>query len=57
VGDRMDRTGHASWSTEKSLVTACQASLALSNDFSLENSPCKVIPAAKHTPQLSALWQ
>jgi len=56
-GDWVDRTGHASWSTEKSVVTARQAASALSRDFGLKDSQCKVIPAAKDTPQLSALRQ
>lgn len=54
AGDWVDRTGHASWSTEKSVVTARQAALALSKDFRLQQSSCKVIPANKDTPQLSA---
>mmetsp|Transcript_6337 Transcript_6337/g.12847 ORF Transcript_6337/g.12847 Transcript_6337/m.12847 type:complete len:682 (+) Transcript_6337:109-2154(+) len=54
-GDWVDRTGHASWSTEKSVVTARQAANALSADFRLANSQCDVIPAAKDTPQLTAL--
>jgi uncharacterized protein with NAD-binding domain and iron-sulfur cluster len=54
-GDWVDRTGHASWSTEKSVVTARQAASALSRDFGLRDSRCKVIPAAKDTAQLSAL--
>lgn len=55
AGDWIDRTGHSSWSTEKSVVTARQAAMALSKDFGLHQSACKVIPAAKDTPQLSAL--
>jgi uncharacterized protein with NAD-binding domain and iron-sulfur cluster len=56
-GDWVDRTGHASWSTEKSVVTARQAASALSRDFGLRDSRCVVIPAAKDTAQLSALRQ
>jgi len=56
-GDWVDRTGHASWSTEKSVVTARQAASALSQDFGLKSSKCQVIPAAKDTPQLNALRQ
>ena len=56
-GDWVDRTGHASWSTEKSVVTARQAASALSRDFGLRDSRCTVIPAAKDTAQLSALRQ
>lgn len=55
AGDWVDRTGHASWSTEKSVVTARQAALALSQDFGLKHSSCPVMPAAKDTTQLSAL--
>jgi len=56
-GDWVDRTGHASWSTEKSVVTARQAASALSRDFGLKDSTCEVIPAAKDTSQLTALRQ
>jgi uncharacterized protein with NAD-binding domain and iron-sulfur cluster len=56
-GDWVDRTGHASWSTEKSVVTARQAASAFSQDFGLKSSKCQVIPAAKDTPQLNALRQ
>lgn len=56
-GDWVDRTGHASWSTEKSVVTARQAASALSRDFGLIGSRCSIIPAAKDTAQLSALRQ
>ena len=56
-GDWVDRTGHASWSTEKSVVTARQAAFALSRDFGLKGSNCGVIPAATDTPQLAALRQ
>ncbi|KAL3772434.1 hypothetical protein ACHAWO_004360 [Cyclotella atomus] len=55
AGDWIDRTGHASWSTEKSVVTARQAAYSLSVDFGLDRSSCTVIPAAADTPQLSAL--
>ncbi len=54
-GDWVDRVGHASWSTEKSVVTARQAANALSADFGLTNSQCNVIPAVEDTPQLTAL--
>ena len=54
-GDWIDRTGHASWSTQKAVVTARQAAAALSQDFDLKDSKFDVIPAAKDTPQLSAL--
>jgi hypothetical protein len=48
--------GHASWSTEKSVVTGIQAATELANDFDLK-SDIKVIPAASDTAQLSALRQ
>lgn len=55
-GDWIDRSGHASWSTEKSVVTARQAIDALAADY---NFSCEtdIIPAAKDTPQLSTLRQ
>ena len=56
-GDWIDRTGHASWSTEKSVVTAKQAAAVFSTDLGLLRSKCDVIPAAKDTAQLSALRQ
>jgi len=56
-GDWIDRMGHASWSTEKAVVTAKQAAAILSKDLGLTNSKCNVIPAAKDTPQLAALRQ
>lgn len=55
-GDWVDRPGHASWSTEKSVVTARQAVGALASDFGI-SCETDVIPAAKDTPQLSALRQ
>eukprot|EP00978_Attheya_sp_CCMP212_P019741 scaffold55632_cov56-Attheya_sp.AAC.3 len=56
-GDWVDRSGHASWSTEKAVVTGKQAALAVSNDLGLncDTSATKVIPAASDTPQLKAL--
>lgn len=54
-GDWVDRSGHASWSTEKSVVTARQAAQQLSKDFGLTRSRNEVIPAATDTPQLSTL--
>ena len=55
-GDWIDRKGHASWSTEKSVVTARQAVAALASDFNL-SCDTNVIPAAPDTPQLHALRQ
>ena len=55
-GDWIDRTGHASWSTEKAVVTGIQAAAKLTNDFGME-SELTVIPAASDTAQLSTLRQ
>jgi len=55
-GDWIDRKGHASWSTEKAVVTARQAVAALASDFNL-SCDTNVIPAAPDTPQLHALRQ
>ena len=55
AGDWVDRTGHASWSTEKSVVTARQAAFVVSKDQGLKYSSCKVIPAPEDTHLLSAL--
>lgn len=53
-GDWIDRTGHASWSTEKSVVTGRQAASAIAADFGME-CDAAVIPAAPDTVQLSSL--
>jgi uncharacterized protein with NAD-binding domain and iron-sulfur cluster len=53
-GDWIDRKGHASWSTEKSVVTGIQAATALANDFGV-SCTVNVIPAAPDTPQLQTL--
>lgn len=55
-GDWIDRKGHASWSTEKSVVTGIQAATALANDVGV-SCPVHVIPSASDTPQLTALRQ
>lgn len=55
-GDWIDRTGHASWSTEKSVVTGIQAAASLAEDFDTKVD-IQVIPAASDTAQLSALRQ
>ena len=55
-GDWIDRKGHASWSTEKAVVTARQAAGVLATDFGFE-CDAEVIPAASDTPQLAALRQ
>jgi Uncharacterized conserved protein len=57
AGDWIDRVGHASWSTEKSVVTAKQAAQAVAKDFNLMNVHANVIPAAEDTVQLSTLRQ
>ena len=54
-GDWIDRTGHASWSTEKSVVTARQAASALAADFDMKCNTPEVIPAAADTEQLAIL--
>mmetsp|Transcript_5489 Transcript_5489/g.8197 ORF Transcript_5489/g.8197 Transcript_5489/m.8197 type:complete len:700 (-) Transcript_5489:1359-3458(-) len=55
-GDWIDRSGHASWSTEKAVVTGRQAAAAIASDWKL-SIEADVIPAAPDTPQLSALRQ
>ena len=54
AGDWIDRTGHASWSTEKSVVTGRQAACSIAKNLGLD---CEtgIIPAAPDTAQLSAL--
>ena len=54
-GDWIDRTGHASWSTEKAVVTGRQAALALANDFDLFDVKVDVIPATADSAELTAL--
>jgi uncharacterized protein with NAD-binding domain and iron-sulfur cluster len=59
-GDWIDRTGHASWSTEKAVVTGKQAAIAFAQDFNLAQSEATrfpIIPAASDSPQLKALRQ
>ena len=56
AGDWIDRKGHSSWSTEKSVVTGIQAAQALAENFGLKCEN-EVIPAAADTPQLAALRQ
>ncbi|CAB9530124.1 Desaturase [Seminavis robusta] len=62
AGDWIDRAGHASWSTEKAVVTGRQAAKALLEDFSLimpqqKQDVCSIIPAAPDSPTLSSLRQ
>ena len=54
-GDWVDRTGHASWSTEKAVVTGRQAAAAVGRSLGLRAVDAQVIPAAEDTPQLAAL--
>ena len=54
-GDWIDRTGHASWSTEKAVVTGRQVAAAVGRDFGLSKVDGGVIPAPADTAQLAAL--
>ena len=54
-GDYVDRSGHASWSTEKAVVTGRQAAAAVSKTLNLSGVDSSVILAAPDTPQLAAL--
>lgn len=56
-GDWIDRAGHASWSTEKSVVTGRQAAAAIGRDLGLAKVDATVIPAAADSPPLQALRQ
>ena len=51
----MDRTGHASWSTEKSVVTGRQAAAAVAADFKLSGVDAAVLPAEADTAPLATL--
>ena len=51
----VDRTGHASWSTEKAVVTGRQAAAAVGRSLGLRAVDAQVIPAAEDTPQLAVL--
>ena len=55
-GDWIDRKGHASWSTEKAVVTGRQAAATLANDFGLQAN-IDIIPVSQDTAQLAALRQ
>ena len=55
AGDWIDRAGHASWSTEKAVVTGRQAAGAIGRDLGLTAVDSAVIPAAEDTAQLQAL--
>jgi uncharacterized protein with NAD-binding domain and iron-sulfur cluster len=56
-GDWVERKGHASWSTEKAVVTGRRAATAFAQDFTTSDSDVipPTIPAATDTPQLAAL--
>ena len=54
-GDWVDRTGHASWSTEKAVVTGRQAAAAVAADFKLSGVDSAVLPAEADTAPLAAL--
>ena len=58
-GDWVDRTGHASWSSEKAVVTGRQAAAQCAQDMQLpaQSSLPAVIPAPVDTPALAALRQ
>ncbi|KAI2502491.1 hypothetical protein MHU86_11997 [Fragilaria crotonensis] len=56
-GDWIDRTGHASWSTEKAVVTGRQAAQAVAVDFGLSGVTADVIPVPPDSAQLAALRQ
>jgi hypothetical protein len=55
-GDWIDRSGHASWSTEKSVVTGIQAATEIAKKYGVV-CQTNVIAAAPDTPQLGALRQ
>ena len=54
-GDWVDRTGHASWSTEKAVVTGRQAAAAVAADFKLSGVDSAVLPAEADTAPLATL--
>jgi len=56
-GDWIDRTGHASWSTEKAVVTGRQAVQALAQDFNMSDVDAEIIPVPADSPPLIALRQ
>ena len=55
AGDYVDRSGHASWSTEKAVVTGRQCAAALAADLGLAGVEAEIEPAARDTAQLAAL--
>jgi hypothetical protein len=56
-GDWVDRSGHASWSTEKSVVTGRQVAAAVGRDLGLRAVDGAVIDPAPDAPPLQALRQ
>ena len=54
-GDWVDRSGHASWSTEKAVVTGRQAAAAVAADLGLEGVDAAVLPAEPDMAQLATL--
>jgi uncharacterized protein with NAD-binding domain and iron-sulfur cluster len=54
-GDWIDRSGHASWSTEKAVVTGIQSATALSKDLCLEHTFSNIIPVPHDTFELERL--
>ena len=56
-GDWIDRKGHASWSTEKAVVTGRQAATMLASDFDIDipRAVTQIIPAAPDTAELAVL--
>jgi len=55
-GDWVARTGHASWSTEKAVVTGIQAANVVADDCHLKSN-VSIIQAASDTLQLTGLRQ
>ena len=53
-GDWVDRAGHASWSTEKSVVTARQAAGAIARDFGLRGVDDRVAPVREDPAVVAA---
>lgn len=54
-GDWIDRCGHASWSTEKAVVTGRAAAAAIGDDLRLRGVDAPIIPAAADTAALDTL--
>jgi hypothetical protein len=54
-GDWVERSGHASWSTEKAVVTGRQAAQAVLDDHTNTGQKVDIIPAAPDIPPLQVL--